>query len=463
MTKFDNQIHTFHSGRPQPESPSKSSTFHSIDPATGNTVATIYTTTRQQLDDAIASAHATFPVWSQTPPFRRAAILLKAAAILQQRNDGLALTETLDTGKALSETITVDVTTGADVLEYYAHLAAGGFPGQHIRLGPDAFISTSHEPIGIYIEAGVPPGGFNVVFGDGPSVGAPKVASETVGKMKGITMELGGKSPLLILPDADVQETVDTAMMANFFSSGQACTNGTRVFVPTTLLSRVEEGLVMACRKGIRMGLPKDETTNFGPLVNKTQQDKVNNYIKHGREVDQARVLYDGSLDAQKERVVQQLDAGMTWINTWGESPAEMPVGGWKMSGVGLENGHEADIWALGCLIFYIVTKVPLFVIEGWGDSEHTNIEHMYTFIEMLGPLLQPLRESWSAADEHVNADGELLRQFPEDERALPLANAIREEKPDAMSEEEQSAFIEVMGMMIFFSIRMSESRQTLS
>ncbi|KAI9150281.1 NAD/NADP-dependent betaine aldehyde dehydrogenase [Paramyrothecium foliicola] len=480
---FSKEIHTFHSGSPQPSTSSKSSTFTSFDPSTGQPLATIYTTTKNQLDDAIASAQSAFPVWSQTPAPKRAAILLKAAALLRERNDDLAVTETLDTGKAWSETSTVDVVTGVDVLEYYAHFIASGLPGQNTRLRPDAFVLTNREPLGvcagigawnypiqialwksapclaagncmvykpsevtplhantlaqIYIEAGVPPGVFNVVYGDGPAVGAPlvahegiakvsftgqvstgsKVASEAAKGMKGITMELGGKSPLVILPDADANEAADVAMVANFFSTGQVCTNGTRVFVPDTLLSRVEEALVKRCREGIRMGLPRDEKTNFGPMVSAAQRDKVKMYIRHGQEVDRAKVLYNGALEAQKTRpteggywvepvifsdctddmrvvreeifgpvmcilpyatkgksqdqwlpeliqrandtpmglaagvvasdvglahdVVRQLDAGITWINTWGESPAEMPVGGWKMSGVGLENGFE--------------------------------------------------------------------------------------------------------------------------
>ncbi|KFA47608.1 hypothetical protein S40293_09189 [Stachybotrys chartarum IBT 40293] len=480
---FSKEIHTFHSGRPQPESSSSSNTFTSVDPATAEPLATIYTTTPTQLNDAIASAHAAFPAWSQTPPARRAQILLRAAAILRERNDLLAKTETLDTGKPLSETSTVDIVTGADVLEYYAQYVASGIPGQNTRLRPDAFVLTSKEPLGvcagigawnypiqialwksapclaagncmvykpsevtplhantlaqIYIEAGVPPGVFNVVYGDGVSVGAPlvahsgvakvsftgqvstgsKVASEAAKGMKGITMELGGKSPLVILPDADVDEAADVAMVANFFSTGQVCTNGTRVFVPDTLLEHVEAALVRRCREGIRMGHPMDPDTNLGPVVSATHRDKVNMYIKHGRDIDRAKVLYDGtavplkaslskdgfwvppviftnctdSMRVAREEifgpvmcilpyqtrgrlqeewlpelirrandtpmglaagvvssdvglaqdVIRQLEAGITWINTWGESPAEMPVGGWKMSGIGLENGHE--------------------------------------------------------------------------------------------------------------------------
>lgn len=480
---FKSAIHTFYDGKPQPESSSSSDTFSSIDPATAKPLATIHTTTSQQLDKAIASAHAAFSEWSSTPAPQRSAILLRAAAILRERNNELALTETLDTGKAFSETSTVDVITGVDVLEYYAHHIAGSQPGQHTRLRSDAFVLTTHEPLGvcagigawnypiqialwksapclaagncmvykpsevtplhantlaeIYVEAGVPAGVFNVVYGDGPSVGVPlvahpdiakvsftgqvstgsKVASQAAKDMKGITMELGGKSPLVVLPDANVEEAADVAMVANFFSTGQVCTNGTRVFVPDNLLSRVEKALVQRCRDGVRMGMPQDESTNFGPVVSKPHQQKVLGYIEHGKNVDKAKVLYDGASDAQKspptkdgywvppviftnctdnmkvvreeifgpvmcilpyktqglsqdqwlpelvrrandtemglaagvvstdiglaQDIVRQLHAGITWVNTWGESPAEMPVGGWKMSGIGLENGEE--------------------------------------------------------------------------------------------------------------------------
>ncbi len=243
------------------------------------------------------------------------------------------------------------------------------------------------------------------------------MASQAAKDMKSITMELGGKSPLVILPDADVDDAADVAMVANFFSTGQVCTNGTRVFVPDVMLERVEKAIAQRCREGIRMGLPRDEKTNFGPMVSSAQRDKVNMFIQHGKEKDKARVVYDGAKESQAKKptadgfwvapvvfsdchddmvvvreeifgpvmsilpystrgktqeewmpelvrrannttlglaagvvstdiglaqdVVRQLHAGITWINTWGESPAEMPVGGWKMSGVGVENGPE--------------------------------------------------------------------------------------------------------------------------
>lgn len=477
---FSSEIYTFHSGKPQRPVSSSSLKFHSYDPSTGNPLATIYTTTPAELEQTISVAQTAFSQWSNTPASKRAEILLRAVSILRERNNELALTETLDTGKPYSETSTVDIITGADVLEYYAHQVAGGLPGSYTRLREDASVYTTNEPLGvcagigawnypiqialwksapclaagncmvykpsevtplhantlaeIYIEAGVPAGVFNVVYGDGISVGAPlvshpsiakvsftgqvstgsKVASSAAGGMKGVTMELGGKSPLVVLPDADIEEAADVAMAANFFSTGQVCTNGTRVFVPDVLLGPVEEAIISRCRGGIRMGMPQEADTNFGPVVSSAHQAKVMMYIRHGRDIDRAKVLYDGSADAQSVQptsggfwvppvvftncadnmrvvreeifgpvmcilpystngddwlqkvvarandtpmglaagvvtsdaalatmVIQKLEAGITWINTWGESPAEMPVGGWKMSGIGLENGEE--------------------------------------------------------------------------------------------------------------------------
>ena len=251
-------------------------------------------------------------------------------------------------------------------------------------------------------------------------------------------MELGGKSAIIILNDCDVKKAVDGAMMANFYSSGQVCTNGTRVFVPEGLKAEFEQrildkimgpnrhvgGAEPAMKMAIRIGDPMDPDTNFGPLVNELHRQKVRRYIRHGLEVDKATLLCGGDgtdaessllanlplycrrgtylpptvftsctddmlitreeifgpvmtiLSYQTEdevvrrandtklglaagvfssdinaahRVVSKLEAGITWINTWGESPAEMSVGGWKMSGVGVENGREGmEGWVRG-------------------------------------------------------------------------------------------------------------------
>ncbi len=276
----------------------------------------------------------------------------------------------------------------------------------------------------IYTEAGLPDGVFNVLTGSGREVGqwltehpgiekisftggtatGKKVmASASSSSLKEVTMELGGKSPLIIFEDADLDRAADIAVMANFYSSGQVCTNGTRVFIPRMLQARFE-AKVLERVKRIRLGNPEDEATNFGPLVSAAQMDSVLGYIDKGR-AQGARLLIGGQrvtdgeyakgtyvaptvftdctdqmtivreeifgpvmsilvYDSEEEvirrandtdyglaagvvtrdlarahRVIHQLEAGICWINTWGESPAEMPVGGYKQSGVGRENG----------------------------------------------------------------------------------------------------------------------------
>lgn len=276
----------------------------------------------------------------------------------------------------------------------------------------------------IYTEAGVPNGVFNVLTGSGREVGTwltehPRIekisftggtdtgkkvmASASASSLKDVTMELGGKSPLIICDDADLDRAADTAMMANFYSSGQVCTNGTRVFVPAQLKAAFEAKIVERVAR-IRVGNPEDENTNFGPLVSFAHMESVLAYIEKGKEQG-ARVLCGGgrltdgefakgafvaptvftdctddmtivreeifgpvmailSYETEEEvirrandtdfglaagivtrdlnrahRVIHQLEAGICWINAWGESDAKMPVGGYKQSGVGRENG----------------------------------------------------------------------------------------------------------------------------
>ena len=276
----------------------------------------------------------------------------------------------------------------------------------------------------IYTEAGLPAGVFNVVTGLGSAVGqwltehpgiekvsftggtvtGKKVmASASSSSLKEVTMELGGKSPLIVFEDADLDRAADIAVMANFYSSGQVCTNGTRVFVPRMLQARFE-AKVLERVKRIRLGDPLNDATNFGPLVSYAHMERVLGYIDKGRS-EGARLLIGGArvtdgdyakgayvaptvftdcrddmtitreeifgpvmsiliYDDEDEvirrandtdyglaagvvtrdlnrahRVIHKLEAGICWINTWGESPAEMPVGGYKQSGVGRENG----------------------------------------------------------------------------------------------------------------------------
>jgi betaine-aldehyde dehydrogenase len=138
----------YYDGKTQPATSNK--TFHCIDPSTGHPITDIHEASPADIDAAIASAERAFPAWSQTPPIVRARILQKAAQLLRERNDEIATAETHDTGKPFSETSVVDVTTGADVLEYFANLVGGGgLNGETTQLREDAWVYTKKAPLGV--------------------------------------------------------------------------------------------------------------------------------------------------------------------------------------------------------------------------------------------------------------------------------------------------------------------------
>ncbi len=466
MARFPRQQLYIHGGYVDASS---NQTFQSINPANGEVLADVAEAGAADLERAVESAEQGQRIWAALTGIERARIMRRAVDLLRERNDELALLETLDTGKPLSETRSVDIVTGADVLEYYAGLAPA-IEGEQIPLRDSSFVYTRREPLGvvagigawnypiqialwkaapaltagnamifkpsevtplsalklaeIFSEAGLPDGVFNVLTGSGAGVGSlitehPRIAkvsftggvatgkkvmaSAAASSLKDVTMELGGKSPLIVCEDADLDRAADIAVMANFFSSGQVCTNGTRVFVPAGLKASFEAKLLERVQR-IRLGDPQQEATNFGPLVSFAHMDKVLDYIAQGKAAG-ARILCGGErvtdgeyakgafvaptifsdcsddmsivreeifgpvlslLDYQDEeevirranateyglaagvvtpdlarahRIIHRLEAGICWINTWGESPAQMPVGGYKQSGIGRENG----------------------------------------------------------------------------------------------------------------------------
>ncbi len=160
-------------------------------------------------------------------------------------------------------------------------------------------------------EAGLPPGVFNIVTGRGETVGAqisshPDVAklsftgSTAVGKtilrtaaetLKRVTLELGGKSPMIVLDDANFDEAVPLALQAGFMNSGQACIAGTRILVPQARLSEFEEKIVDAVA-GIQSGDPRDPRTSIGPMVSQKQWERVQRYIRVG--IDEGARLIAG-------------------------------------------------------------------------------------------------------------------------------------------------------------------------
>ncbi|MDD9742846.1 MULTISPECIES: betaine-aldehyde dehydrogenase [Marinovum] len=436
-----------------------------IYPFTGEQIASVHAATDGIVEQAIAAALHAQQDWAARSGTERGRVLRRAADIMRARNHELSQLETLDTGKPYQETSLVDATSGADALEYFGGLAAS-LTGEHIPLGED-WAYTMREPLGvcagigawnyptqiacwkaapalacgnamvfkpsetttlcalkvaeILVEAGAPPGLFNVIQGRG-DVGAKLIADPRIAKVsltgsvptgrkvyaaaaegiKNVTMELGGKSPLLIFDDADLEDAVSGAILANFYSSGQVCSNGTRVFVQAGIydafVTRMAERL-----HGVKTGDPLDPEVNFGPLVSAEQRDKVLGYIEAGK-AEGARLVTGGAalegpgfwvaptlfadvtdemtiareeifgpvlsvlkFDDEAEavargnatefglsagvfttnitrahRVIRQLQAGSCFINSYNDAPVEVPFGGSKLSGVGRENAKAA-------------------------------------------------------------------------------------------------------------------------
>ncbi len=434
-------------------------------PGTGAVIATVREATGAVIEAALAAAERAQPAWAALKPVERGRILLRAAAIIRDRAEALARLETLDTGKPLSETRVADWPSGADALEYFGGIAAT-IGGETIPLGEDwaytlrvplgvtvgigawnypsqvacwkaapalacgnamVFKPSELTPLGalqlaaILTEAGLPPGVFNVVQGRG-GVGERLVTDPRVAKVsltgsvptgrrvyaaaaegiRHVTMELGGKSPLLVFEDADLDAAVGAAMLGNFYSAGQVCSNGTRVFVQRRVREAFLERLA-ARTSAIRIGDPLDEATQMGPLVSPAQRDKVLGYVAKGQE-EGARIVgalpevpesgwfvppvifagvTDGMTVAREEifgpvmcvldfdteaeavarangtdyglsagvftrdlarahRVARAIRAGTLWINTYNLTPVEVPFGGSRLSGVGRENGRAA-------------------------------------------------------------------------------------------------------------------------
>ena len=443
--------------------------IESIYPATGELNARLYSATPAIVEQAVAAAKAAQPAWAALKGVERGRILLRTAQILRERNEELSRIETLDTGKAIQETLVADAASAADALEYFGGLA-GAITGEHVDLGGD-FVYTRREALGVcagigawnypiqiaawksapalacgnafifkpsemtpltalllaeaFSDAGLPAGLFNVVQGYG-DVGAAlashpdiakvsltgsvptgaKVLAAAAQSIKSVTMELGGKSPILVFDDADLESAIGGAMLGNFYSTGQICSNGTRVFVQRGVYDHFLDRL-KARTEAIGLGDPLDPETHLGPMVSMAQRDKVLGYIETGKS-EGARLVTGGGVpvlqgfengawiqptvfadvtdemtiareeifgpvmsvlpfDDEDEavaranatqfglaagvftadltrahRVVARFEAGTTWINTYNLTPVEMPFGGAKQSGIGRENSHAA-------------------------------------------------------------------------------------------------------------------------
>jgi betaine-aldehyde dehydrogenase len=445
-------------------------TLTTINPATGEVLAHLEIAGPSAIDAAVAKARAAQKKWAALSGTERGRILRRAADILRAHNEELAELETRDTGKPIQETRVVDVISGADCLEYYAgvaptlsgeHLDLGTQAFGYTRrepLGVVAGIGAWNYPLQIACwktapalacgnamifkpadltpltavrlrevldEAGLPKGVFQVVQGraetgrllaqhpgidkislTGAVATGKAVMAAAAPSLKHVTLELGGKSPLIVFEDAHLDNAVSGALLGNFYSAGEVCSNGTRVFVHRKIKGAFLQRLV-ARTNAMRIGDPLDPRTQVGSLISQAHMEKVLAYIARGRN-EGAKLVVGGSrvttsdlangffvaptvfadchddmaiareeifgpvmclLDFEDEeeviaranatefglaagvftndlkrahRVIARLHAGTCWINHYNITPIELPFGGVKRSGLGRENGRAA-------------------------------------------------------------------------------------------------------------------------
>ncbi|MEM5343712.1 aldehyde dehydrogenase [Paraburkholderia azotifigens] len=335
-------------------------TFDCVSPIDGKVLAKVADCGEADVNNAVRAARRAFDtgVWSGLNPRRRKAKLLKWAALMREHLDELALLETLDAGKPIGDTTSVDVPGAAYCVEWFAEAIdkVGGevVPADHHLVG-----LVTREPLGVVAavvpwnfpilmaswkfgpalaagnsivlkpsekspltairvaqlahEAGIPAGVFNVVPGGGEpgkllalhydvdclaftgSTNVGKLIMQYAGQsnLKRVWLELGGKSPNIVLPDCpDLDRAAKTAAGAIFYNMGEMCTAGSRLLVHRDIKDVFLDKLVAAARS-YTPGNPLDPKTSMGAIVDQVQLDRVLGYIEAGRA--EAKLLHGGA------------------------------------------------------------------------------------------------------------------------------------------------------------------------
>ena len=434
-------------------------------PATGEVIARIEPADEAMLNQAVAIAAEAQKDWAARSGADRSAVLNRAAQLLRDRNDALSRLEVQDVGKCYGEAVSADVPSGADAMAYFAALAATETGDMHrypdaiayterVPLGVcagigawnypvqiacwkaapalaagNAFILkpsemtplTSHMVADALKDAGLPDGLFQILHGDyniGRAIcehpGIAKISltggvdtgrlimAQSAATLKKVTLELGGKSPLLVFADADFDLAVQTALDANFYTAGEVCSNATRVFVEASIAAEFEAALVERAR-ALRVGDPMSEDVQLGALISEPHLNKVLDYVALGQAEgarlatggkrvhpqgfeagyfmeptiladcrDDMRVVQEEifgpvmsvlTFESEEEaierangtqfglgaglitqdlgrahRVANQLVSGNVWVNSYNLLPPGLPFGGARQSGFGREN-----------------------------------------------------------------------------------------------------------------------------
>ncbi|HEY0919947.1 aldehyde dehydrogenase family protein [Devosia sp.] len=326
-------------------------TFPSDNPATGKPLAQVSDGSAADVDKAVKAARAAFPAWSALTGYERARHLYALARLIQKHSRLFAVLESLDNGKPIRESRDIDIPLAARHFYHHAgwaqHLERA-FPG-HVPYGVCGQIIPWNFPLlmlawkiapalaagntvvlkpaeytsltallfaEITQKAGLPPGVVNIVTGMGATgaalvehAGVDKIAftgSTEVGKLiraatagsgKGLSLELGGKSPYIVFDDADLDSAVEGLVDAIWFNQGQVCCAGSRLLVQESIEARFLAKLRRRMAT-LRVGDPLDKAVDIGALVAQVQVERVRDLVKRG--VAEGGELYEPDIDLPK-------------------------------------------------------------------------------------------------------------------------------------------------------------------
>ncbi len=322
-------------GRWTSESESAGDVIDVREPATGRALATVAQGTMSDVDAAVAAARAALPAWQALDGHARARWLYAIARGIQKHARHFAVLETLDNGKPIRETRDLDVPLAARHFYHHAgwaQLLETEFPNTHaygvvgqvipwnfpllmlawkvapalaagntVVLKPAEFTPlTAIRFAELVHDIGLPPGVFNLVTGDGRT-GASLVAHEDVDKIaftgstevgrairvatagsgKGLSLELGGKSPFIVFEDADLDSVVEGVVDAIWFNQGQVCCAGSRLLVQEGVAERLTEKL-RARMELLRVGSPLDKSVDIGAIIAPVQLERITSLVAQG-------------------------------------------------------------------------------------------------------------------------------------------------------------------------------------
>ncbi len=444
----------------------KGQTMETFDPGTGKAFAEFAKGDADDVEAAVSSSNEAFKRWRLVSPAERTNIMMRAANLIRNNADRLAVIESMDSGKSVNEGMG-DINSCARLMDYYAG-AADKLQGDTIPLGPDYMSYTQLEPIGVTAhiipwnypsstmirgiapalaagctavvkpaettpltallfaeilnQAGLPDGVLNVVTGLGVDVGAPLVAHKQVqhitftgsvttginvmkaaaNNANSVTLELGGKSPVIVLADCDMQAAVEGTLWAIFSNAGQICSAGSRLVIEQSIHAEFMEKLVIrtkelsighglknkdvgainsrahlakiasyvddAKKRGVEVIVGGNTATDpdtgngwffeptildnlhaddkciqeeiFGPVLAVQIADTIEEatYLANNTDFGLAAGIYTQDI-TKAHRIARDLDIGQIYVNEYYAGGVEVPFGGNKLSGIGREKG----------------------------------------------------------------------------------------------------------------------------